>query len=63
MSQIPSTFTTSSATRQGTLISELNIVVPRAYKEFIDKFQFVPYVMMNELAGNTMATNNKLFNN
>jgi hypothetical protein len=43
------------------LISELNIVVPRAYKEFIDKFQFVPYVMMNELAGNTMATDNKLF--
>ena len=61
MSQIPSTFTTASATRQGTLISELNIVVPRAYKEFIDKFQFVPYVMMNELAGNTMATDNKLF--
>lgn len=61
MSQIPSTFSTASATRQGTLISELNIVVPRAYKEFIDKFQFVPYVMMNELAGNTMATDNKLF--
>jgi len=61
MATTPSTFTTSSATRQGTLISELNIVVPRAYKEFIDKFQFVPYVMMNELAGNTMATDNKLF--
>jgi len=61
MSTTPSTFTTASATRQGTLISELNIVVPRAYKEFIDKFQFVPYVMMNELAGNTMATDNKLF--
>lgn len=59
--QTPSTFSTSSASRQGTLISELNIVVPRAYKEFIDKFQFVPYVMMNELAGNTMATDNKLF--
>jgi len=57
----PSAFSSSSATRQGTLISELNIVVPRAYKEFIDKFQFVPYVMMNELAGNTMATDNKLF--
>jgi hypothetical protein len=38
MSTTPSTFTTASATRQGTLISELNIVVPRAYKEFIDKF-------------------------
>lgn len=61
MATTPSTFTTASATRQGTLISELNIVVPRAYKEFIDKFQFVPYVMMNELAGNTMATDNKLF--
>lgn len=61
MSTTPSTFTTASATRQGTLISELNIVVPRAYREFIDKFQFVPYVMMNELAGNTMATDNKLF--
>ena len=61
MATTPSTFSTSSASRQGTLISELNIVVPRAYKEFIDKFQFVPYVMMNELAGNTMATDNKLF--
>jgi len=61
MSTTPSTFSTASASRQGTLISELNIVVPRAYKEFIDKFQFVPYVMMNELAGNTMATDNKLF--
>ena len=61
MSTTPSAFSTASATRAGTLISELNIVVPRAYKEFIDKFQFVPYVMMNELAGNTMATNNKLF--
>ena len=61
MSTTPSTFSTASASRQGTLISELNIVVPRAYREFIDKFQFVPYVMMNELAGNTMATDNKLF--
>lgn len=61
MATTPSAFSTASATRAGTLISELNIVVPRAYKEFIDKFQFVPYVMMNELAGNTMATDNKLF--
>lgn len=61
MATTPSQFSTAAASRQGTLISELNIVVPRAYNEFIDKFQFVPYVMMNELAGNTMATNNKLF--
>lgn len=61
MSTIPSAYSTASATRAGTLISELNIVVPRAYREFIDKFQFVPYVMMNELAGNTMASDNKLF--
>jgi hypothetical protein len=61
MATTPSAFSTASATRAGTLISELNIVVPRAYKEFIDKFQFVPYVMMNELAGNTMSTDNKLF--
>ena len=59
---IPSAFSSATgANRQGTLISELNIVVPRAYKEFIDKFQFVPYIMMNELAGNTMATDNKYF--
>jgi hypothetical protein len=57
----PSAYSSASVTRAGTLISELNIVVPRAYREFIDKFQFVPYVMMNELAGNTMATDNKLF--
>ena len=61
MPTTPSAFSSAAATRAGTLISELNIVVPRAYKEFIDKFQFVPYVMMNELAGNTMATDNKLF--
>jgi hypothetical protein len=61
MSTTPSAFSSSTVTRAGSLISELNIVVPRAYKEFIDKFQFVPYVMMNELAGNTMATDNKLF--
>ena len=61
MSTTPSTYTTSTVNRAGTLISELNIVVPRAYRDFIDKFQFVPYVMMNELAGNTMATDNKLF--
>ena len=61
MATTPSTYTTSTVNRAGTLISELNIVVPRAYRDFIDKFQFVPYVMMNELAGNTMATDNKLF--
>jgi hypothetical protein len=61
MSTHPSAYSSASVTRAGTLISELNIVVPRAYREFIDKFQFVPYVMMNELAGNTMATDNKLF--
>lgn len=61
MPTTPSTYTSATVDRAGTLISELNIVVPRAYKEFIDKFQFVPYVMMNELAGNTMATDNKLF--
>ena len=61
MATIPSAYSTASATRAGTLISELNIVVPRAYRDFIDKFQFVPYVMMNELAGNTMASDNKLF--
>lgn len=61
MATTPSAYSTASATRAGTLISELNIVVPRAYREFIDKFQFVPYVMMNELAGNTMASDNKQF--
>jgi hypothetical protein len=61
MSTHPSAYSSATVSRAGTLISELNIVVPRAYREFIDKFQFVPYVMMNELAGNTMATDNKLF--
>ena len=61
MSALPSSFTTPSVTRAGTLISELNIIVPRAYNQFIDKFKFVPIVMMNELAGNEMPTDNKLF--
>jgi len=61
MATIPSAYSSASATRAGTLISELNIVVPRAYRDFIDKFQFVPYVMLNELSGNTLASDNKLF--
>lgn len=61
MSALPSSFTTPSVTRAGTLISELNIIVPRAYNQFIDKWKFVPIVMMNELAGNEMPTDNKLF--
>lgn len=60
MSALPSSFSVPQVTR-GTLISELNIVVPRAYNQFIDKWKFVPYVMMNELAGNEMPTDNKLF--
>lgn len=60
MGQLPSSYSVPQATR-GTLISELNIVVPRAYNEFIDKWKFVPYIMMNELAGNEMPTDNKLF--
>lgn len=61
MAQTPSNYGTPSITRDGTLISELNIIVPRAYNQFINKWQFVPYIMMNELAGNEMETANKLF--
>ncbi len=61
MGALPSNYTTPSVTRAGTLISELNIIVPRAFNEFINKWKFVPYVMMNELAGNEMPTDNKLF--
>lgn len=60
MGALPSAFSVPQATR-GTLISELNIVVPRAYNQFINKWKFVPYIMMNELAGNEMPTDNKLF--
>lgn len=61
MAQTPSSFSSSSINRASTLISELNIVVPRAYNEFINKWQFVPYIMMNELAGNELETKNKEF--
>jgi len=61
MPQLPSNYSTPTISRAGTLISELNIIVPRAYNGFIDKYKFVPYIMMNELAGNELATDNKLF--
>lgn len=61
MADTPSNYGTPRISRDGTLISELNIIVPRAYNGFINKWQFVPYIMMNELAGNELATDNKEF--
>lgn len=61
MAATPSNYGTPTISRDGTLISELNIIVPRAYNGFIDKWKFVPYIMMNELAGNELATENKEF--
>lgn len=61
-----SNYTTPEVTRAGTLISELNIVVPRAHKKFFNKYQYNPYMLLTQMTGGGMAlsreeTQNKLF--
>jgi hypothetical protein len=56
----PANYTDSSVTRYG-LISGLNIVTVHPYDKFIETRNFVPYVMVNELAGNIEKSPNKAF--
>jgi len=54
----PAQYTDTSVTRAG-LISGLNIVTVAPYNKFTETRNFVPYVLVNELAGNIMKSPNK----
>lgn len=51
----------SGITRAGTLISELNIVSIRTRDDFFDKWKFVPYMEIKELADHDEKVDNKQF--
>jgi len=65
--QTPSVYSTPTITRAGTLISELNIVTPRPYERFMNKFNFTPYMLLTQMQNNGMIkitqenSNNKMF--
>lgn len=48
MAQTPSNYTTPTITRAGTLISELNLVVPRTTDRFFEKFKYTPYMLLTQ---------------
>lgn len=56
----PAAYSDPAITRYG-LISGLNIVNVHAYNKFIEKFNFTPYILVNQLAGNEEKTPNKGF--
>ena len=56
----PANYSDPSITRAG-LISGLNIVTVHPYDKFIETRNFVPYVLVNELAGNVEKVDNKQF--
>jgi hypothetical protein len=56
----PAQYSDPSVTRYG-LISGLNIVTVAPYNKFIETRNFVPYVLVNELAGNTLKVDHKQF--
>lgn len=56
--QTPAQYSDASVTRSG-LISGLNIVTVAPFNKFTETRNFVPYVLVNELAGNIMKSPNK----
>lgn len=58
--ETPANYSDPSITRFG-LISGLNIVTVKPYDKFVETRNFVPYVLVNELAGNITHTDNKQF--
>jgi hypothetical protein len=56
--QNPAQYSDPSVTRYGE-ISGLNIVTVRPFEKFTETRNFVPYVLVNELAGNIMKSPNK----
>lgn len=57
-STIPASFSAPQVTRFG-LINSLNVINVTAFGEIIQKFGFVPYMGLNELAGNEERSDNK----
>ncbi len=61
----PNAYAVPEITRGSTLISELNIVVPRTKLEFYKKYQFMPYMLLAQLRGGLLKikseTENRLF--
>lgn len=63
---VPNAYSTSSVTRATTLISQLNIVVPRTLFEFFRKYDFTSYMLLTQAEGGMLKiasreTENKLF--
>jgi hypothetical protein len=59
MASTPNAYSTSSVTRAGTLISELNIVVPRTALEFFKKYNFTSYMLLTQLSGGMIPIKNQ----
>lgn len=51
MAGTPNAYATSTVSRAGTLISELNIVVPRTALDFYKKYNFTSYMLLTQLSG------------
>lgn len=58
VSTIPASFSLPSVTRYG-LINSNNVINVTAFGEIVTKFGFVPYLGLNELAGNEEKSDNK----
>lgn len=55
----PAQYSQASMTYQGLLTSGLNIVNVHAMNAFIEKYNYSPYILVNELAGNIERSDNK----
>lgn len=58
MAGTPNAYSTSTVSRAGTLISELNIVVPRTLQDFFKKYNFTPYMLLTQLSGGILKIKN-----
>src|ERR1700693_5891676 len=56
----PASYSVPSVTRYG-LVNILNIVNVHAYNGFFEKYNFMPYLMVNEMEGNEEESSNKQF--
>jgi len=56
----PASYSAPQVTRSG-LINILNVVNVHAYEQFLQKFNFLPYMLVSELEGNEMESTNKQF--
>lgn len=55
----PNGYSVPDISRGSTLISELNIVVPRTKLEFFKKYNFMPYMMLAQLRGGLLKISDK----